>query len=83
MRRLSNRKSPPTICFVLDTRKELALSRKSLVVEEKREIGYTAPVRLKSERAWRTYHGGRLIDESPPMNSKCLKNTRNTAATTA
>ena len=24
---------------------------------------YTAPVRLKSERAWRTYHGGRLIDE--------------------
>ena len=24
---------------------------------------YSAPVRLKSERAWRTYHGGRLIDE--------------------
>ena len=32
-------------------------------MEEKREIGYMAPVRLKSERAWRTYHGGRLIDE--------------------
>ena len=25
--------------------------------------GYSAPVRLKSERAWRTYHGGRLLDE--------------------
>ena len=25
--------------------------------------GYLAPVRLKTERAWRTYHGGRLIDE--------------------
>ncbi len=25
--------------------------------------GYDAPVRLASERAWRTYHGGRLIDE--------------------
>ena len=24
--------------------------------------GYGAPVRLKSERAWRTYHGGRLLD---------------------
>ena len=24
--------------------------------------GYEAPVRLKSERAWRTYHGGRLLD---------------------
>ena len=24
---------------------------------------FAAPVRLKSERAWRTYHGGRLIDE--------------------
>ena len=32
-------------------------------MEEKREICYTAPVRLTSERAWRTYHGGRLIDE--------------------
>ena len=25
--------------------------------------GYSAPVRIKSERAWRTYHGGRLLDE--------------------
>ncbi len=25
--------------------------------------GYSAPVRLRSERAWRTYHGGRLLDE--------------------
>ena len=25
--------------------------------------GYVVPVRLKSERAWRTYHGGRLLDE--------------------
>ena len=26
-------------------------------------LGYGAPVRLKSERAWRTYRGGKLIDE--------------------
>jgi len=26
-------------------------------------IRYDSPVRLKSERAWRTYHGGRLLDE--------------------
>ena len=38
-------------------------------MEEKREIGYTAPVRLKSERAWRTYHGGRLIDEMQGLSS--------------
>ena len=25
--------------------------------------GYSSPVRIRSERAWRTYHGGRLIDE--------------------
>ncbi len=25
--------------------------------------GYSSPVRLRSERAWRTYHGGKLIDE--------------------
>ena len=25
--------------------------------------GYRAPVRIRSERAWRTYHGGRLLDE--------------------
>ena len=31
--------------------------------------GYTAPVRLKSERAWRTYHGGRLIDEMQGLSS--------------
>ena len=31
--------------------------------------GYTAPVRLKSERAWRTYHGGRLIDEMQGLPS--------------
>ena len=35
--------------------------------------GYGAPVRLKSERAWRTYHGGRLLDElhgiSPAQDS--------------
>ena len=24
---------------------------------------YSSPLRLRSERAWRTYHGGRLIDE--------------------
>ena len=25
--------------------------------------GYSAPIRLKGERAWRTYHGGKLLDE--------------------
>ena len=30
---------------------------------------YTAPVRLKSERAWRTYHGGQLIDEMQGLSS--------------
>ncbi len=30
---------------------------------------YDTPVRLKSERAWRTYHGGRLIDEMQGLPS--------------
>ena len=30
---------------------------------------YDSPVRLKSERAWRTYHGGRLIDEMQGLPS--------------
>ena len=27
------------------------------------DIGYDSPIRLRSERAWRTYHGGKLLDE--------------------
>ena len=32
---------------------------------------YTSPVKLESERAWRTYHGGRLIDELHKKANPC------------